>query len=259
MKNSLILYGVLCVTYFSSAQSDFVVLNSGDTIRGKVGFTVSDPYNSDKVQVKVNKEKYRYQPTEVRRVVKKNSHYVPVKINSKYQFAWAILEGYVGIYKYLNPESSGFEDFSKTVLVRKDGQMKEVSNLFGMKAIKDFLGDYDVLMTKIDEKDYTRGDVEEIVIFYNACIEAIGNIQETAISEESMSQNEKLNDLIVKVRNDELLGNNDALHEMLADVSYKVLNNKEVPAYLVEAIRSNITPRPDLLKDFDAILADTKK
>ncbi len=252
MKNFLLLAGMLLVGLSAYAQDDWIALQSGDTLYGKIGFIIKDRYHMDEVQIRVDKKKQTFTPLQVKRMEKKDNEYIPIKLNAKYQFGLVVKEGYLSWYRYISPEGGAYENFSMDVLIKKDGEMLMISNLFIVNPVKKFLDDCVSLTKKLDEKEFTGKDLDKIIDYYNAWIESrTETFQQEEVKIESIVS---IDGLMTKVKEDELLAGNEELQEMLMDVRSKKREGKPVPGYLTGAINDALQNHPDLLAEFKSIV-----
>ena len=208
----------------------------------------------DEVQIKHDKKKERYTPIKVRRIKRKDKEYVPIKLDGKYQFALVMSEGYVSHYQYVNPESDGYEDFALTVLVKNHGTTQQISNLFFLKAVKEFLYDCEPLMEKIDTKEFGAKDLDKILQYYNLWIESNGQSVKAKKEPENLDLVVALMNLIEKVQEDQQLSKDDELMEMLIDVKSKLTEGKAIPKYLSGAIQEALKSNEGLYNLFTELV-----
>ena len=74
-------------------------------------------------------------------------------------------QGKVKLYEYWNTD--GEHAFSQT-FIERDGKMTEVQYGRFRKFMSEFFKDYDELKKKIDNKEYKKKDILDIIAEYNA-------------------------------------------------------------------------------------------
>lgn len=203
MKTSLLLF--LTVITFSSNGQDFVVTNKMDTIYGDISF---DSFSND-LSLKNKIDKYTLKPYQINSVHYKNDIYKPIVYNKTRVFAKAIINGDLNLY-LIRPEKE--YEFSIKILLKKNGDILEVSKIGFKKYVSDFLVECTDLSTKIKDGTYKLGNLNTIIEEYNTQCSTI-NSDPDSISE--------LKDL----------------YQLLSDIYSKLDQNEPIPPYLKKALK----------------------
>lgn len=247
-------YGVHSTTI---AQESWVLTNEGDTLTGSFGIISKKPHEADELIIKTDSEKMRLSPLDIRRAQRKDDLFVPMKVNSKYQFVKVVSDGYVSICKYIYPESKAHEDFSMTLLVKKDGGQVTVSNMGFVKTMMRFLGECPSVQTRNKDKKLKLRNLQEIVAEYNQWVDAksLSNLS-TYSSAKPKSTKSGIQKFINSIAQHKELANNTDLLEMLDDISEKLAEDEKIPGYLQTAVLTHLNGYDDFIKAFDEALSE---
>lgn len=248
----MLLAFVLLAISSAKAKENWVVTLKNDTIYGKIGFVIRGAYEMDELTVKKGKEKHKFKPIELKRINKAGNEYVPLKIDGKYQFALVISEGYLSYYKFVNPDSNAYEDFSQSILTKMDGTSVQLSNIGFMKSVRKYLSDCQPLENKIKNSEYKPKDIDDVIIYYNEWIDSRSLKQEPENSV-NLDQAALISSIISKVEADEELSKNSELLEMLNDVKGKIKNGKSVPGYLKNGVIDGLNGNESLTTEFNSL------
>lgn len=252
-KAALILFIVFSFCFSQTiAQRGWVALLSGDTLTGKVSIVSRGPHKMNELLVKSdNKVKKRFSPLQVRRAERDNEVFAPFKIDGKYQFARVNIEGYLSYCSYINPESRSFEDFSLSVLIRKDGEMISVSNIGFARKAYEFLKDCPAIRARKDRGELKMKFLEDMVNEYNDWIEVRTNKVKKGKNSLIL---QSMNAFIDRIKGRYRYASNDELREMLRDLRNKMANNETVPSYLSNGIKAHLGDDTELLEAFGEIV-----
>ncbi|PIB36923.1 hypothetical protein BFP72_16690 [Reichenbachiella sp. 5M10] len=239
---------LLLVTTISAFAQDKVITTKLDTLVGKIIIQNGGKYDTDRVAVKNKKDKQRFLASDIREIYKKDDKYVTVKFNGRYQFMQVEIEGdYLSLYRYIDLELNSSE-YAGQLLVTMDGRQHIISNIGFKKRLAEFLEDCKEVSVKIDEGEYSKSNLEQIIADYNSCIGA----QSAAHVEQIAAQIDasKIDHLISSVEATEL-ENKQELLDMLADVKSKLEAGQSIPNYLQGAIQEKLAGQDALLNAFD--------
>ena len=249
MKYTLFL-AFICITHLSFSQ-EYIVNLKGDTLKGDIIIELpSDNY--DEIQLKTENEKIRFKAYQLLTLVKDSATYKPVKYADKYHLMKLISEGYLSHYQFRN----GNYDFGVNYLLKADGNGIEVPNLSFKKGMRDFVSECPELAQKIDNKELTRNDLEDIIYEYNQCIDRNtikSNLNVNKIVDANNPTIDLLNDLRSQISTDK-----EELLTLIKDISAKIAEGKTVPGYLITALKDQTSEIPELKEKVEKIVEALK-
>lgn len=225
------------VSLRASAQGDYLVTNSGDTVHGELKPLF---YGIEKkIQVKNNDGKEVYSIFNTRLYRMDNDFYHPVKGPSGYTFMRLVKSGYLNLYRF-QPENSSV--FSGTYLMKADGDGMELPNLGFKKQMVEYLEDCEDVSEKIDNGELKKGDIGQIIDQYNACIrmrtaEVRQEIEHHFEAEHATPVWEGLEDAITK--EDDFEGKSTAI-EMINDIKNRVRRGEKVPNFIIDGLKNTL-------------------
>lgn len=258
MKNYVILpiliFFLLVATYqCASAQDDYLVTTRGDTVRGELKLMFYTP--EKKVQVKNGKDKTTYSILETKSFSYDNEIYQPVKGPYGYAFMKTLKEGYLSLMAFQIDKATAYDG---RYLLKVDGRGMEVPNLGFKKNMARFLEDCESVSTKIDQDNYSKKDLEEIVDEYNQCIESKTNAMETAIAQKKEVSNTQnsWDALIEEINQHPDFPDKSTAIEMSNDIKKRVQRGEKVPNFVVDGLKNILAGQNDLKESLDRALTE---
>ncbi|MBL7845472.1 MAG: hypothetical protein JNK44_16535 [Cyclobacteriaceae bacterium] len=246
---------ILCLTGYltASAQSDYVVIPQGDTLKG--GKVVFLNYGGDqKVQyTDQNKKRTIYTMKQVKAFQLNDEIYHLVKHNDRYAYLKLITFGYLSLYAY---QMNDRQNWDGRYLYKRDGRGMEVPNIGFKKRMLEFLSDCEELSDDISGGDLGRGDLLELINKYNGCIE-----QRTALS--GIAQQQKIisvqkaatwNELEDKVKSTENLNDKETVLEMISEARSKTEKGEKIPKFLVDGLTKSLEGNSELQNSLAEVL-----
>lgn len=151
------------------AQNDFVAINNGDTIYGKVMFDLPESL-TESVTIKNDDGKQSFKSNRIVLVQAKGKTYRSIRYANKYRLMQEVIPGYLSLFKY---RDSGFE-FSTNFLYKATGEGIATSSISFKRSIANFLSECPKLSSAIADKVYGFRDIKEVVARYNStCIKEV--------------------------------------------------------------------------------------
>ena len=258
MKNYIIIHILFLLLFMlayqcSRAQSDFLVTTRGDTVKGELKLMFYSP--EKKVQVKNEDGKNIYSILNTKSFTYENEIYKPVKGPYGYAFMKILKSGYLSLLAFQVDKSTSYDG---RFLLKADGNGIEVPNLGFKKQMSKFLADCDALRVKLDQDAYSKKDLETIVDEYNNCIDGRTVEVEEKISREKDTGN-KSNawDTLIESINQhaDFEGKATAL-EMTADIKSRLQRGEKVPNFIVDGLKSTLSPQADLKEVLEKALSE---
>ncbi len=236
-------------------DGDYAVLVHGDTLRGKINI-VDNPLSGHQLLVKQKKNKQNLPCYKVRTLYKNKDTYHVAKIDGRYQFIKLIKPGFLSLYRYSPEQQQSAQMFQGSILITRDGRQKPVPNLGFRKQMANFLEDCGSLSEKIQNGEYAKKNLDEIIDMYNDCLPQNYEPKPGDIVEEIVyiPDTSDIDELIRQVKADTTLSSNTEMLEMLDDVKGKLAEGEQVPGYLVNILKNNLSGKEDLIKLLDSAL-----
>lgn len=252
MKTALPL--ILFAITISARAQGYLVTTKGDTIKGKINFQLLSRIEMANVK---GATKETISATSVRSVFTNGKHYKPVQFNGTIQFMEILIDGYLSLLGFKQPNAVLYEG---RVLQKRDGKIIEVANIGFKKQVSSFLSDAPNLSKEILDGNLVARDLQEIINQYNAFIEKQTLPKSNSASANEMVQNNAASktkiDLLEALRLDieksDLPQKQDAL-DILLDWSEKIKNNKPIPPYLQKALKTSVDLRTEFLIRIDEL------
>jgi hypothetical protein len=252
---------LLFSTCIGSAQNqDFLVTVKGDTVRGKLKILTS-AYEKQVHISAAAKKKNNYSILQVRIMQLAGERYEPVKLGQSYVFMKLVKEGYLSLYAFQLERQISYDG---RYLRKKDGQGMEVPNLAFKKNMAKFMNDCPSVVSKINEGEWGRGDLNAIIDEYNTFIISNTAAATTKLVSSTSPVQEVtapaatfLNQWILleeKVKTSGLSSKSDAL-EMIADIKNKLSRGEKIPRFLSEGLKASLESDTQLLEALTAALA----
>lgn len=234
-----------------SISQNFIIDLKGDTLRGEIIIELPNN-NYDEVQLKTDDNKIRMKAYQFLSLVKDSVTYKPVKYAEKYHLMKLISEGYLSHYQFRNETY----DFGSNFLVKIDGDGIEVPNIGFKKGMRDYVSECPELSERINNKELTRKDLEEIITEYNNCVD-----RNTIKTQLDVSKVVDANNPTIKLLNDlqsKISSDNEELLTLIRDIKGKIAEGKSVPAYLISALKEQTSKMPDLSEKVNEIVESLK-
>ncbi|MBS1487555.1 MAG: hypothetical protein JST43_08180 [Bacteroidetes bacterium] len=251
MKYSLCLL-ILFFFTAANAQNDWVALFKGDTIRGEARILSYDKI--DRVQILHNGKKTAYPSTQVKSLKMDDQLYRAVRYDNSIRMMKQIKDGYLSLLAF-NSEGQG-NLWNSQYLLKRDGQGMEVPNLAFKKLLSKFLGDCPEIKDRFEKGDFTKRDMERIVDFYNACLEAKTRntpAPTAALKEADINKLTAIKQFSSKLEAETFPSKKDVI-DLLKDMEEKISHNEAIPNYLGESLKSLLKDQPALLSATDELL-----
>lgn len=233
------------------AQDDYIVTLQNDTLRGTVKMML---YSAEsKVQLATEgKKKATYSILQVKGLKHDGNIYHTIRTPRTYVFMRLLTSGYMSLYA-AQPE--GQNTWDARFLVKRDGSILEVPNLGFKKRMTDFLSECPQIANAIDNGEYGRNDLEDVIAKFNACIESGAAVATTDIATTPPPvDSNKLNtwnDLEAGIRKElSATAQADAL-EILNEIKNKVKRSEKIPNFMLEGLREQLKNNEALLALFD--------
>ena len=237
----------LCVT-LTQAQ-DFIVTTKKDTIRGRV--RVTSYATTDKVQVtEQDKKKTEFAVTAVLAVFTDGQHFRPVLTSGGYRLLKVEKAGLLSLY--MAQQIPGMP-YDIPYLVKSSGESLEIPNLKFKKTVADFLKDCKTIQAKIDEEDWGKKNIDQIIDTYNLCINAQTKNSFIPSSDPTITA---ITELKNKLEKDPTV-HSDAM-DIIKDIYSMVYAGKIVPNYVRESLRTSLKSFPQYNEAVDAALNSLK-
>ncbi|MBX2963605.1 MAG: hypothetical protein KF687_13925 [Cyclobacteriaceae bacterium] len=250
---SLILIGITLLSN-ANAQTDYIILSKGDTLKGKVSYLGSNL--NQRVQLTgEGKKKQVYEMLQVKAFQYNNEIYHLIRTTNRYTYMKLTEPGYLSLYAF-QPENK--QNWDGRYLFKRDGKGIEVPNIGFKKRMTDFLADDEELIAAIENGTLGRNDLSEIIVRYNTFI----NNKTQGISETYQKQQEATdkvgiwNTLEDAVNNSADLKDKEYVMEMIADAKAKVAKGDKLPRFIVDGLTKALTPHPELLSLLNEALAE---
>lgn len=184
----------------------------------------------------------------------------PMKIGEQYRFALLVSEDYLSVYKYSS--SNRMDDFGMIALQKFGGSAFDLPGIMGFrKLMADYLSDCKEVSDKIEEKEFKRGDIDQIVADYNGCIALKNSIQQETVSyykatapKISETKGALLLDFEKLLKASKQVEEKDVVSEMFSDLSSKIKKGEKVPEYLINAIKDAIKNDQKLVELMNKII-----
>lgn len=213
---------------------DYVVTTRGDSVVGEVKPLYYGP--EKRVQIVTgDKDKKNFSLFEIREFSSNGAVYHPVKGETGYVFMKLLQPGYLSLYAYQLENQARFDGL---FLKKVDGESMVVPNIGFKKFVSRFLEDCPQVSERVDEGDFARKDLTEIVDAYNACItnRTVNHDQVIAQREQRTEKINVWDSLEDKIRRMEFSGKSNAL-EMIAEIKKKINRQESIPNFLTGGLK----------------------
>jgi len=243
----------IVMPFFVSAQYDYAVTFKGDTLKGELKIMSYDQL--DRVQWSDRGEKKVYTALQIKFIVKSGKIYEPLRYENGIQFMQVIKSGFLSLYSFSHQNAEG------EYLAKKDGTGIEVPNLNFKKTMAKYLSECPDVAKRLEKGEFTKKDLDRIIDLYNNCLQSNTNQSSRVAVRPNAIDNEKIlavNNLMEKVKLEDFASKKDAL-DLLNDIQSKVSKNESIPNYLMEGLKSYLTPIPSVGKELEALISSLKK
>jgi len=229
----------LCLLFplFSSytQAQDYVLTTRGDSLVGDVKPLHYGP--EKRVQITTgNKEKQSLTLFQIREFSSDGAVYHPVKGDGGYVFMKLLQPGYLSLYAYQLENQTRFDGL---FLRKADGESMVVPNLGFKKYVSRFLEDCPDVSERVDDGDFDKKDLTEIVDAYNSCItnRTVNHDQVIAQREERSVKISAWDSLEDRVKAMEFNEKENAL-EMIAEIKKKINRQESIPNFLTGGLKN---------------------
>ena len=251
MKKLLLAVCILMATW-AQAQ-DYVVLNTQDTLRGKVKMLSYDLL--DRVQVQAER-KQALTALQVRVVYTAGVLYRPVQQANAVRFMQELQPGYLSYYAFRIGNSNRFD--GRLLQLASGGQI-ELPNIGFKKQMTEFLKECPSVAELVNTGKLIRNDIDSIVVLFNRCIQE--RTQNRALEPQppvAPAVSADLSRLQQELSEADFSGKKDA-EDMLADIIKRTGNKENLPNYLIEGFTGLLSSQPELLEQWNKIKDSLKK
>jgi len=250
MRKIILSFILFLIGYCAWAQSDYLITNKSDTLKGDIRILTYDKI--DRVQVSVEGKKETFTALQVLTVYKNNESYKPVKFENTVRLMKVLKSGYLSMYAYNLPNQSSYDG---RYLAKLDGSYLDMPNISFKKILSNYLEDCADVSAKIKKGELGKNDMDSIIDEYNICVTKLKPKQpETTTSEES----EAIQNLSNKIKELNFDSKEDAM-DILKDMQSKVEKKEKVSKYLIEGLQSALKDQSTVAEDLDKLIALLKK
>jgi hypothetical protein len=243
MAQLLLLIICLLAFHLGVGQSDYVVLTTGDTLRGKIKYL---NYGVEKkVQLATRDSKNVYSILQTSAFSLEDEMYHPVRTAQGYTFMKLLKPGYLSLYAFQLPNQMIWDG---RYLLKRDGTGQEVPNIGFKKVMIRFLNECEAVTAKIESGELSKGKLDEIMDTYNTWIIS-NSVSSTLAVQPSPEQSTKLstwNQLETDVRNIGALESRDDALEMIQEIKSKIGKGERIPNFLIEGLKEILNDHPSV-------------
>ncbi|QOI98627.1 MAG: hypothetical protein HRU69_14560 [Flammeovirgaceae bacterium] len=246
-----ILLLLICLfAYRASAQPDYVVTVKGDTVYGKIRLL---NYNNDqKIQLTdASRKKTIYGKLQFKVFTIAGDLYHPIRTPQGYVIMKLLKPGYLSLYAFQMENQITWDG---QYLYKRDGAGLEVSSLLFKKRLTNFLAECSELAAKIESKELSRNDLEEIIDQFNECID-----QRTKEAATQSAIASKLDELETAVKALEESENKTTALEVITELRLKVQRGEKVPSLFGKTLLDALTAYPELTELAQAALREVQR
>jgi hypothetical protein len=138
-------------------------------------------------------------------------------------------------------------------LVKLGGASLEVPNITFKKGMSGFLEDCGSVAERIKAGEWSKKDIEAVVIAYTQCISE-GTAASAVAESTPASSQPALTALRQKLEQSDLASKKDAL-DLLTDIGQRLERQQPVPNYLAEGLKGYVGNQPSMAAELEAVLA----
>ncbi|MBL7852776.1 MAG: hypothetical protein JNL17_00140 [Cyclobacteriaceae bacterium] len=233
---------------------DYVVLNTQDTLQGKVKLMSYDLL--DRVQIQ-NDRKQVLTALQVRAVRLEGVTYRPVRQANAVRFMQELQSGYLSFFAYRMGNSTRFD--GRLLQLANQNQI-DLPNIGFKKQLSEFLQECPSVSEDIKEGKLGRNDIDSIIQVFNACIDkrTLERATAPATPPAASAAIAELTRLQQELSEADFPNKKDA-EDMLADIIKRSSNNETLPNYLLEGFTNLLSAQPELLEKWKAVRESLKK
>jgi len=233
---------------------DYVVLNTQDTLQGKVKLMSYDLL--DRVQIQGDR-KQTLTAVQVRAVRLDGVTYRPVRQANTVRLMQELQSGYLSFFAYRVDNSNRFDG---RLLQLMNGNQMDLPNIGFKRQLSDFLRECPSVSENIKTGQLGRNDIDSIVRLFNRCIDSrnLPTQPARAIAAPASAWFSDLSKLQQELSEADFPNKKDA-EDMLADIIKRSSNNETLPNYLLEGFTNLLNAQPELLEKWKPIKDSLKK
>lgn len=241
-----LLFSLGCAAATLGHTQDFVVLNTRDTLRGKVKLMSYDLL--DRVHLQ-GERKQTFTAREVRMVQLEGITYRPVRLGNGVRFMQELRSGYLSFYAYREPTSNRYDG---RLLQLASGNQIDLPNIGFKKQVSEFLRECPALADSIREGKKGRNELDLIITEFNACMDAKTANRTAGAIPAAAPVAANVTRLQQELSEADFPNKKDA-EDMLSDIIKRTSNNEKLPNYLVEGLTNLLRTQPELLEQWNNI------
>jgi hypothetical protein len=246
MRFVLFIFISTCLKTFVSAQ-DYVITVKGDSVAGKVKI--------EKIGIEkklfvttTDKKKLNYSMFQFRYAIINNVRYEAIKRGEVFDIVQVVKKGYLTLYAFQLDNQFSYDGY---YLGKADGNAVEVSNLTFKRQMTRFLEDCPSVVNRLEEGEFKRTNLIELVDAYNACItqatlKKYAESVSTVNSKPWIELKEKLTASSFQ--------NKESLLEMLEEIKNKKAKGEKIPNFLLSSFKSGIAADAALTDMFENLI-----
>ncbi|MFN3841600.1 MAG: hypothetical protein ACK4RF_12915, partial [Cyclobacteriaceae bacterium] len=208
--------------------------------------------NDQKIQLTdESRKKTVYGKLQVKGFTMDGNHYHPIRTTEGYTVMQLLKSGYLSLYAFQLENQSTWDG---QYLYKRDGSGLEVSSLLFKKRLKSFLSECSEVAAKIESRELSRNNLDEIIDQFNICID-----QRTADAAIQTAVASKLDELETAVNELEESENKTTALEVIAELRLKVQRGEKVPAIFSKTLLDALAAYPQLTALAQAALQEAQR
>lgn len=250
LKLFFIIIGLL-IYNLSLAQSDYIVLAKGDTIKGKVKYL--NFTNAKSVQITPDGGKKKvYSLMQTKAFFSAGENYVNIRSNDGYAFMKLLKSGYLSYYAYQLPNQNNWDG---RYLQKKDGSGVDLPNIGFKKILSKFLSDCEEVSKSIEAKELTKSKLDLIIDEYNNCVATRSQVKSIMpVSVIETADIDRWKELENAIKQSPLFDAKENALEIVNDIKLKILRNEKVSNFLINGLKESLANQSQLKSALDAAL-----
>ncbi len=247
------LAGVLALSISGVMSQDMLVTLKGDTLRGEINI-LAPQGKMENVILKNDQGRESLNMMQINMFTTEGKTYRTVQIYDTYKIMEVVHGGYLSLYNFRSDKSILFDS---RYLIKMGGNGMEVPTITFKKKMMEFLEDCPEIVEKLDNKEFSRRDLIEIVSEYNSCIERITQAATQRLTKSEMEIPEEIKALInsiqIEVEKNDLDSAGD-VRDILNDIKDRLKSGKGIPGFLKSALKENLASDPNLTLKADQLI-----
>jgi len=260
---------ILCLCSQGLLAQDLLVKTNGDSLRGIVNISI-DYRGNEYAAFKNDSGKESVKLLKVRLIQMADGMIIkPVKVGQAFKFGKQLHLGYLSHYKVTGVGMA--EMFTADLLTKMDGSSLVLSGKIGFKGrVSKFLVDCYEVSRAVKDKQYTRYELDKVVVDYNNCVQTRGlsnddavelkarqiSAEKEGVKELGKTQEQMLADFALLLQASKNVTNKPDVTAMFNDVAGKLRRNEAIPNYLKAGLREAIKEDLELASLLNKILGD---